>query len=54
MKPREVLEPQGDCPYQLGLFVDLTGKADAAPAHVAVKSADSYFRRIPSFSLPGS
>lgn len=49
MKPREMLVPQGDCPYQLGLFVDLTGKADSAAAFLAEQSADGYFRRIPSF-----
>lgn len=49
MKPREMLAPQGDCPYQLGLFVDLTGKADSAAASLAGQSADGYFRRIPSF-----
>ena len=49
MKPREMLALQGDCPYQLGLFVDLTGKADSAAALLAEQSADGYFRRIPSF-----
>ena len=49
MKPREMGAPQGDCPFQTGLFVDLTGKADSAPARLAEQSADGYFRRIPSF-----
>lgn len=49
MKPSEMHAPQGDCPYQLGLFVDLTGRADSAAAHIAEQSADGYFRRIPSF-----
>lgn len=49
MKPREAKDPQGDCPYQLGLFVDLTGNADSGPGSLASRSADAYLRRIPSF-----
>lgn len=49
MKPRNAREPQGDCPYQLGLFVDLTGSAASATMALAERSADSYYRRIPSF-----
>lgn len=49
MKPREQREPQGDCPYKLGLFVDLSGNADSATAALAARSADGYYRRIPSF-----
>lgn len=49
MKPRELRSPQGDCPYTLGLFVDLTGDAGSPVANLAERSADSYYRRIPSF-----
>lgn len=49
MKPREAHTPQGDCPYTLGLFVDLTGNADSLTAALAERSADGYYRRIPSF-----
>ena len=49
MKPREQREPQGDCPYKLGLFVDLSGSADSASAALAERSADGYYRRIPGF-----
>lgn len=49
MKPRETIAPQGDCPYTLGLFVDLTGSADSPSSKLAERSADSYYRRIPSF-----
>lgn len=49
VRPREALAPQGDCPYKLGLFVDLTGDANSAVAKRAVQSADSYLRRIPGF-----
>ncbi len=49
VKPREAQAPQGDCPYKLGLFVDLTGNAGSAVAQRAVQSAESYLRRIPGF-----
>jgi hypothetical protein len=37
------------CPYSLGLFVDLTGNAESPSATLAAHSADGYYRRIPSF-----
>lgn len=49
MKPREQREPQGDCPYKLGLFVDLSGSSETPTAALAARSADGYFRRIPNF-----
>lgn len=49
MKPRQEREPQGDCPYKLGLFVDLSGSAESTTAALAERSADGYLRRIPSF-----
>lgn len=49
MKPREQSQPQGDCPYTLGLFVDLSGSAESPTAAMAERSADGYYRRIPGF-----
>ncbi len=49
MKPRQEREPQGDCPYKPGLFVDLSGSAESATAVLAERSADGYLRRIPGF-----
>lgn len=49
VRPRETNEPQGDCPYKLGLFVDLTGNAESPAAQRAQQSTDGYIRRIPSF-----
>jgi hypothetical protein len=49
MKPREAYRPQGDCPYTLGLFADLTGNADSLTADLARRSADAHYRRIPGF-----
>lgn len=49
MKPREQREPQSDCPYKLGLFVDLSGGAESPTAVLAERSTDGYYRRIPGF-----
>ena len=49
MKPREQCKLQCDCPFKLGLFVDLSGSAESATAALAERSADGYYRRIPSF-----
>lgn len=49
MKPRHEREPQGDCPYKLGMFVDLSGNAESSTAALAERSADGYLRRIPNF-----
>lgn len=49
MKPRELRDPQGDCPYKLGLFVDLSGSAETPTAALAERTAGGYVRRIPSF-----
>lgn len=49
MNARQAREPQGDCPYKLGLFVDLSGNAESPTADLAARSADGYLRRIPGF-----
>ncbi len=49
MQPRQARNPQGDCPYQLGLLVDLTGNADSPTAVLAQRSAEACYRRIPGF-----
>jgi hypothetical protein len=49
MRPQQSQNPHGDCPYTLGLFVDLTGNAESPSAVLAAYSADGYYRRIPSF-----
>lgn len=49
VKPRESHQPQGDCPYKLGLFVDLSGNAESDTVPLAERSADGYYRRIPGF-----
>lgn len=49
MQPRAAREPQGDCPYRLGLLVDLTGHAASPSALLAQRSTDACYRRIPRF-----
>lgn len=49
MDPRSADDPHGDCPYRIGLFVDVAGQPETATARLAVRSADVHYRRIPSF-----
>lgn len=49
MDPRSGDNPHGDCPYRVGLFVDVAGQPDTASARLAVRSADMHYRRIPGF-----
>jgi hypothetical protein len=41
--------PQGDCPYRIGLLVDVVDRPGTHMAHLAQASADLHYRRIPSF-----
>ncbi|MGR5433206.1 methylation-associated defense system protein MAD7 [Vibrio owensii] len=49
MEPRNQKSPQGDCPYKIGLFLDLTGNPESGPAKLAEHSADIHYRRVPVF-----
>jgi len=49
MDPRSFTSPQGDCPYQIGLLVDLGVSPSSASARLAIRSADFHYRRIPGF-----
>jgi hypothetical protein len=49
MDPRSADDPHGDCPYRVGLFVDVAGQPDTASARLAIRSADLHYRRVPSF-----
>ncbi|HPA82814.1 MAG TPA: hypothetical protein PLS95_18470, partial [Thermoanaerobaculales bacterium] len=41
--------PFGDCPYRVGLLVDVGGQPGTPMATLAERSADSHYRRIPTF-----
>lgn len=49
MDPRSADNPHGDCPYRVGVFVDVAGQPETSAARLAVRSADVHYRRIPSF-----
>ena len=49
MEPRSAADPHGDCPHRIGLFVDVAGRPESASAHLATRSADVHYRRIPGF-----
>lgn len=49
MRPRQSTEPQGDCPYRVGLVVDVAGQPGTQMALLAEHSADLHYRRIPAF-----
>jgi hypothetical protein len=49
MRPGAVDNPQGDCPYQIGLFLDVQNHPGARISHLAEISADVHYRRIPGF-----
>lgn len=49
MDPRSFSMPHGDCPYQIGLVVDLGVSPSSASARLAIRSADFHYRRIPNF-----
>lgn len=49
MDPRSADNPHGDCPYRVGVFVDVAGQPETPAARLAVRSADVHYRRIPSF-----
>lgn len=41
--------PFSDCPYRVGLLVDVAGQPGTPMAALAERSADTYYRRIPRF-----
>lgn len=49
MNPKSSENPFGDCPYRVGLFVDMAGQPGTPVAALAERSADTHYRRIPGF-----
>lgn len=41
--------PFGDCPYRVAILVDVAGQPGTPMAALAERSADTHYRRIPSF-----
>lgn len=48
MNPKSADNPFGDCPYRLGMLVDVAGQPSTPMAALA-RSADTHYRRIPTF-----
>lgn len=50
MHPGEFFEPQGGCPYQIGLFLDVANRRETPIARLAEKSTDAHYRRMAAFT----
>lgn len=49
MNPKSIEDPHGDCPYRIGLLLDVAAQPGSAIAAMAERSADTHYRRIPGF-----
>ncbi|RUV68324.1 MULTISPECIES: hypothetical protein [unclassified Mesorhizobium] len=49
MNPKSAENPFGDCPYRLGMLVDVAAQPGTRMAALAQRSADTHYRRIPTF-----
>lgn len=49
MNPKSADNPYGDCPYQIGMVVDVAGRPGTQMALLAERSADTHYRRISGF-----
>lgn len=50
MRPGEFFDPQGGCPHQIGLLLDVANRSDRPTARLAEKSADVHYRRMAAFT----
>jgi hypothetical protein len=49
VKPASADRPQADCPYQIGLFLDVQNQPGTRVSQLADISAELHYRRIPGF-----
>lgn len=49
MNPKSADNPFGDCPYRVGMLVDVAAQPGTPMALLAERSADTHYRRIPTF-----
>ena len=49
VNPQNLENPFGDCPYRVGMLVDVAGQPGTPMAALAERSADIHYRRIPTF-----
>jgi hypothetical protein len=50
MRPGEFFDPQGGCPHQIGLLLDVANRSGQPAARLAEKSADVHYRRMAAFT----
>jgi hypothetical protein len=49
MNPRRFEQPQGNCPYQIGLVVEMGDLDNTHMIELAKRSADMHYRQIPTY-----
>jgi hypothetical protein len=49
VNPKSPDSPFGDCPYRVGMLVDVAGQPGTPLAALAERSSDTHYRRIPTF-----
>jgi hypothetical protein len=49
MNPKCHDRPYSDCPYRIGILVDVAGQPGTPMSTLAERSADTHYRRIPAF-----
>lgn len=49
MDPRSATQPHGDCPYRIGIVLDVAHRPGTPMARLAERSADMWYRRLPGF-----
>jgi hypothetical protein len=49
VNPKSPDNPFSDCPYRVGMLVDVAGQPGTPMAALAERSADTHYRRIPTF-----
>jgi hypothetical protein len=49
MNPKSPDNPFGDCPHRVGMVIDVAGQPGTPMAALAERSADTHYRRIPTF-----
>jgi hypothetical protein len=49
MNPKSPDNPFGDCPYRIGMLIDVAGQPGTPMAALAERSADTHYRRISTF-----
>ncbi|MGO9840914.1 MAG: methylation-associated defense system protein MAD7 [Candidatus Acidiferrales bacterium] len=49
MSPSNSRDPHGDCPFRIGILVDVANQPATVMQRLAAQSAEAHYRRIPAF-----